>query len=132
MIYYPALLRSGTLPSDGDSIAIPIFQDFITAAILAPIALTITWLCLRYYVGGAKLTIWQHDKPIRSALMTALFGVPALLWASMIIYSYIIKAWPLREYLWLLVFIPQILWLLVMRAAAVSQNKIEWLKADYL
>lgn len=125
LYYYPALLQSGTLPVNADSISIPILQTFIGAMIIGSIMLTITWLCLRHYKGSVKFFIWRDDKRARSTLFSAFFGIPALLLVGLNVYQYARQVWPWYEYLWLASCAPELLWLLTMRAAAIGQDKYE-------
>ena len=71
-IYWPEVLRSGVLPPDGDSIAIPMFGSILATLVLSPFVLGITWLGLKRYNPDTKLTSWRQDRPYRSILTTGL------------------------------------------------------------
>lgn len=80
-IYFPLLLRSGTLPFDGDSIAIPLAGSLEVTVVLSPFVLAIAWACLRNYNSRAKLLAWRRDRPVRSLCATLAFGSAAALFA---------------------------------------------------
>jgi hypothetical protein len=100
--YYPALLDSGTLPSDGDSIGIPIFETMLSAAIYAPMIAIVTWLALRGYNGGASLLGWDSKRWLKSAAVTipCAAGASLALWDALRLLS---SSAPWYEFLWLLV-----------------------------
>jgi hypothetical protein len=78
-IYWPEVLRSGVLPTDGDSIGIEVLGSILVTLFLSPFAVGITWLCLRRYNPDARLWSWRRDRLFRSAAATALFGAGAAL-----------------------------------------------------
>jgi hypothetical protein len=76
-IYFPALLKSGALLPKGDSIAILMFGSLLWAVLLTPIALGITFFCVRRYVAAGTVFVWRRDRPALSFVLYAVFGVPA-------------------------------------------------------
>ena len=54
-IYWPAVLRSGVLPSDGDSIGIPMFGSVLATLVVSPVILGVACLCLRRYNPDTRL-----------------------------------------------------------------------------
>ncbi|MGU3479136.1 hypothetical protein [Methylobacterium sp. D48H] len=73
-LFWTAVLKSGALPHDGDAIAIPIFQGIIGTVALAPLALTITWFCLRRYNAQTSIFAWRKERPVVSIVATMVFG----------------------------------------------------------
>jgi hypothetical protein len=120
-IYFPALLRSGSLPSEGDSIGIPVFGSFLLAGLLSPIALGVTYLCVRHYGGGGTLFIWRRNRPLLSASLSVFFGVPALVLFAGLVQALI--AGPIAaEGLWAPYILTCMAWLALLRAAALSKR----------
>ncbi len=78
-VYFPALLQTGILPPDGDSIAIPMAGSIFLAILMLPIAVVLTYLCTRRYLPGASLTAWRIDRPLLSIAVTLFFIGPAAL-----------------------------------------------------
>jgi hypothetical protein len=119
-IYWPQVLRSGALPPDGDSIAIPMFGSVIATLIVSPVILGLAWLCLRRYSPYARLWTWRQDRPIRSIGATILFGGASILVTAGALDSLRLP-WPWYEYLWTAYFLTWLPWLLGLRAAAIDQ-----------
>ena len=119
-IYWPEVLRSGVLPSDGDSIGIPIFGSILATIVLSPLILGITWWSLRRYNPDTRLASWRQDRPYRSAVTTILCGAGAVLVAGAVADG-LRPALPWYEYLWPAYFWLWLPWLIVLRAAAVDQ-----------
>ena len=123
-IYWPQVLRSGVLPSDGDSIAIPMFGSAFVALAASPLVLGVAWLCLRRYNPHTRLAAWRRDRPYRSALATLTFVTAAALAAGAAITTLTLDA-PWYDYLWLGYFGVWVLWLLALRAAIIEQLDYE-------
>ncbi len=123
-IYWPQVLRSGVLPSDGDSIAIPMFGSILVCLVLSPLFLGASWLCLRRYNPDTRLTAWRQDRPLRSAFATLFFGSAAAFLAVICI-SDLSADWPWYEYLWTVYCVVWVPWLLGLRAAIVEQLDYE-------
>ncbi len=120
LIYWPQVLRSGVLPSDGDSVGIPIFGSVFVTVAASPLVLGIAWLCLRRYNPRTRLAAWRRDRPYRSAFVTLTF-VTAAAFVSAGVFSSLTPDAPWYEYLWpayLTLWVP---WLLALRAAGVEQ-----------
>jgi len=119
-VYWPEVLESGILPSDGDSIMIPMVGSVVVAFLAAPVLLGIAWLCLRRYNPEARLMAWQSDRPYRSILATLVFGAPAVLLVIGLVMDFrAILPW--YEYLWLAYALLWLPWLLGLRAALIEQ-----------
>ena len=117
--YYPLLLRSGSLPSDGDSIMIPMMGTLASSLVLAPVILGLTFVGLRRYPGSVQLFVWDRDRPLRSVLLSIAFGFPA----ALAVYAMFEGAWPIQpwyEYLFSLYCLLLAAWFLLLRAASVS------------
>ena len=119
ILYYPMLLRSGTLDPYADSIAIPMFQDLILAAVSAPFVIALTWISLRNYNGRSRLLGWNSKMPFRS---WATFVFVAVIAAERLYQSFVSlfsETW-WCEIIWLPYSILFVAWLLALRAAALS------------
>ena len=119
-IYWPEVLRSGVLPSDGDSIGIPMFGSVFVTLILSPLILGITWLCLRRYNPETRLASWRPDRPYRSVVLTGLSGAGSVFLAA-VIFDGLRPGLPWYEYLFEAYFALWLPWLLGLRAAAIEQ-----------
>jgi len=119
-LYYPLLLDSGALPTDADSIGIPMLGSLIIAMILFPIAIGATWFCLRRYNSKSRFAAWRRDRPVRTLLTTALLGLPAAILAAVILGD-LREEVPWYEHLWDGYALVCIVWLLALRAAFVEQ-----------
>ena len=122
-VYYPALQRSGALPTDGDSIAIPMFSGVLAALVLLPLVTAATYLCLRGRRDGGTLLAWRKDKPARSFVVTLLFGLPAVLLAvflAALLTDLVAERAPWFDYLWAPYVAVCIVWLLLLRASALA------------
>ena len=123
-VYWPQVLRSGVLPSDGDSIGIPMFGSILAALILSPVILGVAWLCLRRYNPDTRLWSWRQDRPVRSIGVTVLFGGASVAAAAGALND-INLSLPWYEYLWPAYLLFWLAWLLGLRAAAVDQLEYE-------
>ena len=120
VVYWPQILRSGALPPDGDTIAIPVFGSIIVAFVAFPFVLGVASLCLRAYNPDTRLAAWRADRPLRSAVATAIFVPPAALIAAEALEPLLFDL-PWYEVLWSAYGGLCTLWLLALRAAAVEQ-----------
>ena len=125
LIYWTLVLQSGALPTDADSIGIPLFSSIVVTVVLTPIILGTTWLCLRHYNPETKLTAIRRDRPLRSFLATLVFGGMAIVVVAAAAYDWLANGWnaaiPWYEYLWDIYLLFGIYWLLAMRAALIEQ-----------
>ena len=123
-IYWPEVLRSGVLPPDGDSIAIPMVGSVLLMLIVSPVVLGMTWLCVRRYNPETRLFAWRHDRPLRSMLASLVFGSAAA-FVAFAASAELRRDWPWYEYVpftYLALWIP---WLLGLRAAVIEQLEYE-------
>jgi hypothetical protein len=120
-VYYDALLASGTLDPNADSISIPIFSTIMFAVVASPVIAAITAVCLRNYPGSVSLMNWYSNRPRRSVILSIVFGIPAIITALGVVHD-LSKTLPWYEYLWLPISLLLIAWLLVLRAAVVGQG----------
>lgn len=118
--YYPLLLRSGTLPPEGDSTMIPMMGTLFASILLAPVLLVSTFIALRGYSQPVSLFNWNKERPLRSAAASVLFGGPALLLAVSIGQS-MFPLEPWYEFLWVPYELLLLIWLLTLRAAVVAR-----------
>ena len=119
--YYPALLASGTLDPNADSIGIPIFQAMVSAVIVTPIVMGITAICLRRYRGRTPLNYWDRKRPARSFLVSLLFALPIITLITSTVYEHI-QGWPWYEYLWDIVSLSFVAWLILLRPAVLDRR----------
>ena len=120
-VYFDALLRSGTLPPDGDSVAIPIFSSVVLALLLSPIVAATTYFVLRRERFGSTLLAWRRSQPLFSLITTILFGVPALGLVCLILEPFVDRE-PAIEFIWIPYTAFLAFWLLLLRAAALSSR----------
>jgi hypothetical protein len=125
LIYWPEVLRSGVLPSDGDSIGIPIFGSVLATLVLSPFILGLTWLGLRHYNPDTRLAAWRRDRPFSSVAITALCGKGALS-VVVLVLDGLRPGLPWYEYLWPAYFGLWLPWFLALRAAAIDRLDHEW------
>jgi len=119
-IYWPQVLRSGVLPSDGDRIGIPIFGSVLLALYISPLVLGIAWMCLRRYSPDTRFAAWRQDRPYRSSFASLIFGGGAAL-ALYTAFDGLRADEPWYEFLFSGYFILWVPWLLAMRAALIEQ-----------
>jgi hypothetical protein len=120
-IYYDLLLRSGTLDSNADSIAIPIFSTVAAATIISPFVFITTAACLWRYPGGGSLLNWDAQRRVRSAIISTIFGLPAAVMVVLIFPDFF-QVMPWYEYLWALNAFNFVIWLLMMRSASITRR----------
>lgn len=123
-IYWPLVLRTGVLPPEADSIAIPIFNDLLTALVGAPIVLGVAWLCLRRYNPETRLAAWRRDRPVRSLLATLVLGGAAAA-LTVLLFTDTQLDWPWYEHLWSGYGLLWVWWFLAMRAGSIEQLSTE-------
>lgn len=74
-------LERGMFPWCADSIAIPIFGLGFATLIILPISLFAGWLISQFFRSlPTSLWQWDADRPIRSWVVTAIFGSLAFVW----------------------------------------------------
>ncbi|WP_380783526.1 hypothetical protein [Sphingomonas sp. R86520] len=122
-VYWPQVLRSGQLPPDGDSIGIPMYGSVLIAIIASPFVIGIAGLCLRRYNRPVRLTAYRHDRPLRSALATILFGGASVVLMLGSI-AELMHQLPWYEYLWPAYTVFWVPWLFGLRAAFIEQNTV--------
>jgi len=123
-IYWPLVLQSGVLPTEADSIGIPMFYDLFSAFILAPIVLGTAWLCLRRYNPDVRLAAWRWDRPTRTLLASMVLGGAAASLAVLLLMD-AGSDWPWYEHLWTGYAVLWICWFLAMRAAVIEQLRTD-------
>lgn len=114
-IYFPLVLQSGALSPGGDAIAIPMVGSILSAILLSPIVLAVTFLCLRRRTDSRRIFGWRRDQPIVAALGTLLFGGSAA-WVAVAVAASLSPPQQGHEYLWLPFVACLIVWLLILRA----------------
>ena len=77
-IYYPALLASGTLSPDADSIGIPIGQALASVPFNIPLLLLYALPAAYRYRGNGQWLAMDRSRPWRLALSTLLYVPPPL------------------------------------------------------
>jgi hypothetical protein len=120
-LYYPMLLKSGTLDPNADSIGIMMFQHLILAFAATPFVVALTWVSLRNYHGKSRLFGWNGDMPFRSWAITIL---AAVIIAKLVYENFVglfSSTW-WCEIVWLPYSALWTVWLLTLRAAALSKG----------
>ncbi|ODN70435.1 hypothetical protein [Methylobrevis pamukkalensis] len=120
-IYWPAVLRSGTLSPSEDSIAIPIYGSVLTMVLAVPVVMAIAWLCLRRYNPDTRVAAWRWDRPVRSIVATCLFGGAVMVILYAVVADRVVGL-PWYDYLWPGYALLRVPWLLGLRAAVVDQG----------
>jgi hypothetical protein len=113
LVYYPLLLKSGTLDPYADTIVIPIAENFMLAVMSAPLIGVVTWAALRNYFGGSALFCWDTKRPTRSWVVSILSGVAI----AAIVHDTVVGFWwpaPLYELLWIPYSFLCMIWVLVL------------------
>lgn len=118
-VYWTSMLEAGVLRPDADSVAIPIFLDVVVAMVAAIPMLALTKLALVLKDGPFRLWSWNTNRPIRSVVCSCALGGPALYLAFGTAKD-LIAPWPWYAYAWILQIVAVIVWLLVLRGAALS------------
>jgi hypothetical protein len=129
--YYSALLRSGTLPPNADSIGIPIFTNVLASPILAGIMLLYAIPAIYRYDGSATLMAGTLVHPVRLTVGLLLYGLFAIALLVLMVRD-ALTPMPSFERLWLLVAILLALWLLTLRAAVSVQRGPKELRGGYV
>jgi hypothetical protein len=127
-IYWPLVLKSGVLPSNGDSIAIPMFSSVLLALAASPVVLSVAWLCFRRYNPRTRFFAFRFDRPYRSTAATMIFGISAVLLCLDELFS-TVTPMPWYEYLWTAYTILLGVWLLTLRASLIEQRTINEVEA---
>jgi hypothetical protein len=121
-VYFPALLQTGKLPVNGDSISIPMFSSIMFALLITPVIFGVTYSCVRTYRAKGTFMIWRRDRPILSSVLSILFGLPvaALMFS---IGQTAIGRYPDIEFIWIPYTLVCVAWLMALRAAALASAK---------
>jgi len=120
-VYWPAVLEAGLLPTDADSIIIPIFNDIIAAPFVMLFLLLWSWPAWRVPRGRIALLAWDRQRPWVSGLATISYGGIAAFCAVDAVYVLFLHP---VELLNLIVTIPFALWNLLLRAAVIQPSSI--------
>lgn len=124
-IYWWKVLKSGALPPDGDSIAIPIFLSFLLALILTPFVVALSWFALRRSRRTTRLWVWREDRLVWSVVATMLCGLPAAACALLLVRDFVLaypwNEYPWYEYLWSIFGLMLLMWFLTLRAALIDK-----------
>ena len=124
-IYFPALLATGSLPSDGDSISIPIFGIILLSLLTLPLAGGLTYICSRKYVAGTPLMGWGRDRSIVRSIVSVFFLLPAILVVLLPIVMTVSSPTPLIEAIWLPYALCCGAWCLVLRSSAIARSTLD-------
>ena len=127
-IYWPQVLQSGVLPSNGDGIGIPMFGSILLTLVVSPFAVGVAWLCFRRYNPRTRLLAYRTDRPYRRAIATVIFGCGAafLFFGALVDAA---RALPWYEYLWPAYTLLIVAWLLTLRASLIEQQTVEEMDA---
>lgn len=82
-VYYSALLHSGTLDPQADSVGIPIFISIQATIVLTLPAVIATAIFARPDAGD--ILSWRRDRPVASAIISLPFGIVAAAGVGLII-----------------------------------------------
>ena len=115
-LYYPALLRSGTLDPNADSIGIPVGMALIASPIFVILLSLYALPALWRYRDNARFFEWDRSAPWRMAVSFVLYGIPAVLIVGERLYA-LSQVKPYYEYFDSIFVVPLFLWVLMLRAA---------------
>lgn len=130
-VYWPEVLKSGVLPSEGDSIAIPMLGSLLVTLIASPIVLGVAWMCYRRYNPTTRFLVFRLDRPGRSAVATAIFGISAAILCFGALAD-AARVMPWYEYLWPAYMMLTSAWLLTLRASFIEQYTVQEAQAEQL
>jgi hypothetical protein len=122
LAYWSLVLSAGLLPDYVGGLWPLVRNHVVAAAWLSPPTLLIAGVSLRRYNSQTRVAAWRADRPVRSALASVCFGVPAILMSFVLL----LDSWDSGrwfEYLWVAYGSLWIIWLLGMRAAIVEQTQ---------
>lgn len=122
-LYWPAVLEAGVLSPDADSIMIPMFGSAVFAALLLPLVVLITWLCTRRRTNLLDFAAWRGDRPILSVAVTACAALP-FAFGLLLIAEELAEPRGWHGLYWLPYTVAVLLWLALMRAAALEKQTI--------
>jgi hypothetical protein len=117
--YFPALLQTGTLPADGDSIAIPMFGSIMFSVFTAPVVLGVTDGCVKRC--GLKRTLlgWRKERPLLSLTVSMIFGLPVAALIFSIGQTFLDQSLALEK-IWIPYELVWVAWLMTLRAVALA------------
>lgn len=122
LLYITEATRHGSEALDSDSALFwTIGSLFLAPMIMMPVMFFATYISVKRYDPGGGFLVWRSDRPVRSLLVTLLFGAPALVLIWMLIDGFPFGQ-PWYEWLWVPLDLVAILWLLWVRAAAINQQ----------
>jgi hypothetical protein len=128
LIILDQLARSAALPSNSDTVMIPMIGGFVLALLATPVVLGVAWICLRRFNPETRLLAWRRDRPARSLIATLAFGVPTVFVAVQVALGLAINlhdALPWHAWLDPACFALCLTWLLGLRAAVIEQHEAE-------
>ena len=117
--YYGRWLSSGTLPTDGDSIGIPIMENTLATFIFLSILNLIIWLATRHYLGPAPLMKWSF----RTFKECSINMFTILLSSLILLKMYYDLTDSVGAYEWVLIDVIWIYFILVLKTAAIQLRK---------
>lgn len=130
-VYWPEVLKSGVLPSDGDSIGIPMFGSLLVTLVASPIVMGMAWMCYRRYNPSTRFLVFRLDRPWRSAVATGIFGISAAI-LCFVALTDAARAMPWYEYLCPAYMVLTSAWLLTLRASFIEQYTVQEAEAEPL
>lgn len=122
-LYWPAVLGAGVLSPEADSIIIPMFESAVLAALLSPVIAVLTWLCTRRRTSPLDIAAWRRDKPVISGLVTTCAALP-FAYGLFLAEEEIAAPHGWYGWAWLPYTAVVLLWLALMRAAALQKQTI--------
>ena len=121
LFYWDQVLRTGLTPEEEDTAILMLFGLTILPLLISPILLFLTYFCVQRYDSDGGLLVWRPDRPVRSTLLTFFLGVPAAALVAMVVTS-MIGGPEWYDLLWMAWALACGVWLLMLRAAGISQQ----------
>lgn len=108
---------------EADTVIIPMINSIILAVILLPIIAIVTWICLRGIDGVGNLLEWDRQRPIRSVVVTGVFGIPFCSGLLSVVDS--LTAPPGWHGIWWIPYtLISLLWLVMMRGSLLTKRTV--------
>ena len=120
--YYPLLLRTGTLPTDADSIAIPMGYAVMLSIVAYSPIVTLTYACTRRRASKMFLLAWRPERPMLSLVLTAVSAGLVLYLLYSICFTLFRSDFMSIDLAWIPHEMLCIVWILTLRSAALGEH----------
>lgn len=129
LFYWDQVLRSALTPEEAGTALLMVIWLTILPVLVSPILLFVTYFCVQRYDGEGRLLVWRRDRPVRSTLLTIFLGLPAAALAAMVVQG-LASGPQWYDLPWMAWALACGIWLLMLRAAGISQNPVGYPDAE--